>query len=135
MSTLPTSPVVPRLNVRTGDGRVFRMVRPFSIGREAACDVQIDDGRVSRKHAAASFEDDRWIVRDQQSGNGVYVDGRRVEAAPIDGALTITLGPDGPAITFDLDSHKAAPPQPAVHSETMILAKYFGTLDDSDAVV
>jgi peptidoglycan lytic transglycosylase D len=124
---------VPRLTVRTGDGRLYSMVNPFSIGREVDCDVRIEDGRVSRKHAIVSFEGGRWIVRDQQSGNGVYVAGRRVEAAPIDGALSITLGADGPGITFDLDSH-AAPPQPPVHSETMILAKYFGELDDNAAV-
>jgi membrane-bound lytic murein transglycosylase D len=136
------SPVTPRLTVRTVDGREFRMVRPFVIGRELDCDVQIDDGRVSRKHVEVSVEDGRWIVRDRQSGNGVFVNGRRVERAAVDGTLTITLGADGPAITFTAD----APPAPigarqnaapaVVGGETMIFVdRYFGATADDDEPV
>src|SRR5919204_526842 len=119
------SPVVPRLTVRTSDDRTFRMVRPFVIGRETDCDIRIEDGRVSRKHATVSFDEGHWIVRDRQSGNGVFVDGRRVETAIVDGKLTLTLGPDGPSITLEVEPPPGArlPSAPApVRSETVLLA-------------
>jgi membrane-bound lytic murein transglycosylase D len=135
-------PIAPRLTVRTSDGRVFRMVSAFFIGRELDCDVRIDDGRVSRKHVAASFEAGRWIVRDQQSGNGVFVSGRRVDSAVVDGTLTLSLGADGPSITLEVESpaapSKARPPA-AVRGETMLLASYAdryfgGAIDENEPV-
>ena len=92
----PGSPAIPTLSVRTDDGRAFRFSRPFHIGREHECDVRIEDAHVSRKHVMVSFEDGHWRLRDQQSGNGVFVNGRRVETAAIDKSLTIRLGADGP---------------------------------------
>ena len=80
------------LSVRTEDGRTSRWSRPFHIGREQDCEVRIEDGRVSRKHVAVSFEDGRWLFRDRQSGNGVFVDGRRIETAAIDRSVSIRLG-------------------------------------------
>src|SRR5262245_26118537 len=129
----------PRLTVRAPDGRTFRMVREFVIGRETDCDVRIDDGRVSRKHAAVSFEDGHWVVRDRQSGNGVFVGGRRVDSAVIDGILTLTLGVDGPSITLEVEA--AAPPlgaspPAAVRGETMAYVnRYFGDAVDADQPV
>src|SRR5262249_27639194 len=138
MSTPPQTPrssVAPRLTVRAPDGRTFRMVRAFVIGRELTCEVRIEDGRVSRTHAAVSFEDGRWVVRDRQSGNGVFVDGRRVDSALVDGALTISLGADGPRIGLEVEHAAAAAPPPAlVHGETMAYVnRYFG--DDLDGSV
>jgi peptidoglycan lytic transglycosylase D len=140
MSTPPqtATPNAPRLTVRTSDDRVFRLVRPFVIGRELDCDVRIDDGRVSRKHVAVSYEDGHWIVRDRQSGNGVFVDGQRVETAVVDRPLTITLGAAGPALTLEVEAPAAAAPHPPMGSETMILAsyadRYFGALDENEPV-
>src|SRR5262245_1049444 len=92
-----SSPAIPALNVRTGDGRSFRFSRPFHIGREHDCDVHIDDPRVSRKHAVVSFGNGQWRLLDLRSGNGVFVDGERVETVPIDSTLTVRLGSDGPS--------------------------------------
>ena len=58
-----------------------------------------DDGLVSRKHVMVSFGNGRWRFRDQRSGNGVFVDGVRVDSASIDTALTIQLGTGGPIVT------------------------------------
>lgn len=131
--TAPRSLVVPPLSVRTEDGRTFRFSRPFNIGREHDCEVRIDDGQVSRKHVIVSFGNGRWRFRDQRSGNGVLVDGVRVDSGSIDSALTIQLGIDGPLVTMEL----AAPgrptplPEPAARAgETRMVAgyaeKYFG---------
>ena len=65
--------------------------------------MRIDDGRVSRKHAVVSFEDGHWLLRDRQSGNGVFVDGQRVETVAIDTSVTIRLGADGPLLTLEVE--------------------------------
>ena len=94
---VPGAPPAPALSVRTEDGRRFRLARTFHIGREQDCEVRIDDGRVSRKHAVVSFEEGHWLLRDRQSGNGIYVNGQRVESVAIDASVTVRLGPDGPS--------------------------------------
>jgi len=43
--------------------------------------VRIEDAHVSRKHVMVVFEDGQWRLHDRQSGNGVFVNGRRVETA------------------------------------------------------
>jgi len=137
----PRSLAIPPLSVRTEDGRTFRFSRPFHIGREQGCDVRIEDGHVSRKHVMVSFGNGMWRVRDQRSGNGLFVDGERVDTASIESGLTIQLGADGPLVTMELEGRaKPAPPappppQPGAGGETRIYAeKYFGTTIDDDAV-
>ena len=137
----PRSLAIPPLNVRTEDGRTFRFTRPFTIGRERDCDVRIDDGLVSRKHVMVSFGNGRWRLRDQRSGNGVFVDGTRIDSAAVDSSLTIQLGPDGPLVTMELAPQGLPTPPPvapAAVGETRIVAsyaeKYFGGAIDEQAV-
>ena len=106
---IPGSAVVPVLSVRTEDGRTFRLSRSFHIGRERDCEVRIDDGRVSRKHAVVSFENGHWQLRDRQSGNGVFANGRRIQTATIDRHLTIRLSADGPSVVMEVAEPAALP--------------------------
>lgn len=53
------------------------------IGREAACDLAIEDGTVSRRHAAVRAEGGRVFVRDLGSRNGIRVQGRKTDAADL----------------------------------------------------
>jgi membrane-bound lytic murein transglycosylase D len=127
----PSSPV-PELHVCTPDGRVFRFVKTFCVGREHDCDLRLDDPKVSRKHLEVSFHDGRWHVRDLQSANGAFVGARRVQAVAVEGALTVSLGIDGPSLQFELDPKAQPKPAPApaaatVQSgggETRLLAEY-----------
>jgi membrane-bound lytic murein transglycosylase D len=139
----PGSPAIPMLIVRTEDGRASRFARPFHIGREHDCDVRIEDGRVSRKHVLVSFEDGRWQLHDQRSGNGVFVNGHRVETASIDTSLSIRLGAAGPLVMMEVEScGLAGIPRPPVTrksaGETVLLAsyaeRYFGTATDDEPV-
>jgi len=142
---LPRSLAVPILKVRTEDGRTFRFSRPFHIGRQRDCDVHIEDVHVSRKHVVVSFGNGHWRIRDQRSGNGVLIDGQRVESASIDSSLTIQLGVDGPIVSMELESRaqpaRTPPPDPPAKAggETMIVAsyaeRYFATPDDDDEAV
>ena len=63
-----------RREERTGD--------TVTIGRHPDCDVSLynypDCHTVSRCHAAFVFLNDRWFVRDLDSTNGTYVNGKRI---------------------------------------------------------
>jgi membrane-bound lytic murein transglycosylase D len=138
MTASNQSSAMPMLKIRTEDGRAFRFSRPFHIGRERDCDVRIENVHVSRKHVIVSFEDGRWRLRDQQSGNGVFLNGRRVDTASIDTSLTIRLGPDGPLVVLEVES-SPLPVAPARSAgETLLVAsyaeRYFGTTTNEEQV-
>jgi membrane-bound lytic murein transglycosylase D len=104
MTPQPTAKApAPVLHVHLPDGRVFRFSTPFNIGRDHDCDVRVNDVHVSRKHVAVTFEKSAWCLRDLKSANGIFVDGRRVETVPIAGSLSISLGADGPSLTFEIE--------------------------------
>lgn len=51
---------------------------PFVIGRDESVDFTVESGRVSRKHVAFDQEGGEYILRDLESTNGTYVNGKRV---------------------------------------------------------
>lgn len=61
---------------------------PFRIGRVAKyCDHAIEgDSSISRQHLTISFRDGRFLVRDEDSANGTFLDGARLPAG-VDVAL------------------------------------------------
>ncbi len=48
------------------------------VGREEDCDIYLPDDAVSRHHATIHYENDQWLLADEGSRNGVYVDGELV---------------------------------------------------------
>jgi len=63
---------------------------PFSIGRVASADLQIDDARVSREHAVVLREGTTFRIRDLNSTNGTVLNGQRVQDAPLtDGDIVV----------------------------------------------
>lgn len=61
------------------DGRRWPVAATCSLGRSATNDIIIEDGKVSRRHALVHKQDDAeyWVI-DLGSGNGTYLNGRRV---------------------------------------------------------
>src|SRR5512146_925531 len=55
----------------------------YLVGRDPDGDIAISDGRVSWQHAVLRFEDGRWVLADNASTNGTYVDGQRVDQIDI----------------------------------------------------
>lgn len=54
------------------------------LGRDAGCDVVVDDATLSRVHLVFRHgEDGRWTVRDARSRNGSRVDGAPLGEAPV----------------------------------------------------
>ena len=70
--------------------------RPVHLGREPAGEVAflVDDDEASRQHAMVVLdaERDAWLVVDQASRNGTFVDGARVERAELRHGSVIRVG-------------------------------------------
>jgi pSer/pThr/pTyr-binding forkhead associated (FHA) protein len=74
-----------------------RVVAPVSrewtrIGRSLSADVRFDDATVSRRHALVVNQADGVRVLDDRSLNGVYVNGDRVDWAPLADGDEIAIG-------------------------------------------
>ena len=89
-----SSPPPLKVSFRTAlaEQRSFCFSKPFRIGRVEECDICINNDYVSRVHAEVVFENGAWWVRDLNSSNGIFVDGQRVERAPVGEATVIRLG-------------------------------------------
>jgi tetratricopeptide (TPR) repeat protein len=76
---------VPVLTVETSEGiSDVEVVRErFVIGRAPGSDVVIPDQAISRSHAALEKRSDGWYLCDQNSGNGTFLNGERIDEAPI----------------------------------------------------
>jgi hypothetical protein len=97
------------LVVTMPDGRSFRFAQSFYVGRGEECELRIDDALVSRRHLLVSVNDGRWDVQDLRSSNGTFSDAGRVTTAPIEGELTVSLGRQGPALTFEIEQPGTRP--------------------------
>ncbi|WP_027141130.1 FHA domain-containing protein [Pseudofrankia saprophytica] len=89
------------LSIRSGPNVVVVPPgRPFVVGRSAASDLVLSDGRVSRRHLLIEPAHDGWAVVDLSS-NGTWHDGRRVRRVELTGQVRLRLGTaDGPEVTL-----------------------------------
>jgi hypothetical protein len=126
------------LVVRLPDGQTLRFTSSFFIGRERGCEVELGDAHVSRRHAEVSVVNGAWIIRDLQSSNGLFVDGRRADTAPIGDGVAVTLGAGGPTLEIEPEEvAKAVAPAPDTAEDTALDAyaqRYFGSEDDDEPV-
>jgi FHA domain/zinc-ribbon domain len=74
----------PALVVRSGGGRAGEHFIPqrerTTVGRSPDCDIFLDDVTVSRKHAVLVERDGDYLIEDQGSLNGTFVNRRRIES-------------------------------------------------------
>ena len=85
----------PSLVVRKGHevGERFLIDRPLlTVGRDPACDIFLNDVTVSRQHATLEAAGDDVTIRDAGSLNGTYVNGVRVDAAPLATGDAVQIG-------------------------------------------
>ena len=64
----------------------------ITIGREAHCDIVLDDAAVSKTHVRLDFASDGVRVRDVGSGNGTFIDERRISSAAWPPGSVLRLG-------------------------------------------
>ena len=54
--------------------------RRITIGRHPQCEVQIDEGAVSRKHAVISFTENAYFLEDLSSRNGTFLNEEKISS-------------------------------------------------------
>ena len=81
--------------VLDADGERFVIDRlPFVVGRSpSACQLVIDDGLVSRRHAAFEHGPEGWAITDLGSTNGIITDGETVRHASLRPGVVMSIGP------------------------------------------
>jgi hypothetical protein len=65
-------------------GRRHAVEGDLVIGRANSCDIQIRDGRVSRRHAAIIRRTGTFYIKDLGSTNGIHYKGMRIDNKRID---------------------------------------------------
>jgi pSer/pThr/pTyr-binding forkhead associated (FHA) protein len=86
----------PALVVRSGGGRAGETFvlegAETTIGRSPDCDIFLDDVTVSRNHAVLVERDGRFLVEDEGSLNGTFVNRRRIDSAPLENGDEVQIG-------------------------------------------
>jgi len=65
----------------------------LSIGRERDSDLALLDPTTSREHAVLESVGEGWMIRDVGSGNGTFVNGRRITSRTLRGGEVLRFGP------------------------------------------
>jgi hypothetical protein len=86
----------PALVVRSGGGRAgehFLLGQErITVGRSPDCDIFLDDVTVSRRHALLKQADGGFLIEDQGSLNGTFLNRRRIESAPLEDGDEVQIG-------------------------------------------
>jgi FHA domain-containing protein len=90
------------------------------VGRDPACDIVLNDGSVSRRHARLERRGASWAIVDQGSANGTFIDSHRVTDATLRDGQELRLG----SVSFrvELPAASAETTRPAVPEETVLQA-------------
>ncbi len=79
-----------------GPGRSMRYIAltgtEVTIGRSETCDIHVEDSEASRLHARVSRSKRYWELIDNDSTNGVYLNGKRITEYPLAGGEVIRIG-------------------------------------------
>ena len=62
------------------------------VGRDPGCDIVLNDAKCSRRHAVVEDSKEGLAIRDSGSANGIYVNGKKVERAPLHPGDTVRMG-------------------------------------------
>ncbi|HHV65252.1 MAG TPA: DUF3662 domain-containing protein [Peptococcaceae bacterium] len=87
--------ICPYLEIIKGpdQGKIFYLDQDeFIIGRNADCDLRVQDLEISRHHLRLFTENHRWFVQDLGSTNGTYVNKLRVDRYMINPGDKIKAG-------------------------------------------
>jgi FHA domain/zinc-ribbon domain len=86
----------PALVVRSGGGRAgehFLLERESTtVGRSPDCDIFLDDVTVSRRHALLKQADGGFLIEDQGSLNGTFLNRRRIESGALEDGDEVQIG-------------------------------------------
>src|SRR5215204_4890650 len=107
-----------RLTVNSGTlgGRVYELESGFlTIGRGENCSIRFDpkiERIASKQHAFIEAKSDGFVLTDNKSLNGTFVNGEKIERMRIQSGDTIQFGRRGVISSVELEL-SSAPPDPA----------------------
>lgn len=106
------APLYAYLTIKTGNraGTNFTLdpSRDTLLGRGTDCHISVPDPMCSRVHAIISYEDDGWVVRDQQSRNGTLVNHQKIDReARLGDGHTLQIG------SYEFEFHLSEEPATA----------------------
>ncbi len=97
---------------------------PIVIGRSLQCEIPLPNYNwISKQHVKVTMENDKLVVIDMKSSNGIKVDGQELRYAFLKDNSMITIGP----LTVRLSFQKQAPPEkvkPAADLEQTITYRH-----------
>jgi hypothetical protein len=99
-----------RVSWRDGSGtheKVFHQA--FRIGRDAACELHLDDPLISRRHAEVLHNEGLWWITDLDSRNGTLLNDRSVKKAPLPPQSEVKLYEAGPILHLEVKAPSTAP--------------------------
>ncbi|MEY8017898.1 ATP-binding cassette domain-containing protein [Mycobacterium servetii] len=105
-----TRPAQPVLTVRIDKTQSsFAPGRDVVVGNDVRADLRVAHPLIARAHLLLRFGEGRWTAVDNNSLNGMFVNGQRVPTAYIHDGQSINIGkPDGPRLTFEVGRHDGA---------------------------
>lgn len=72
--------------------RAIQVVDGLTIGRGPSCHVRLEDNNVSRIHARLHHHKESWIIQDNHSTNGTFLNGLRVTRSVLHHGDKIQIG-------------------------------------------
>jgi serine phosphatase RsbU (regulator of sigma subunit) len=95
--------------LKDGEAIGFKLADDVTVlGRAPECQIQLDSNMVSRRHAQVTRDKDSYFVEDLGSGNGTFLNGKRIdERTPLKANDRIKLGPI--LLRFETEAGGSAP--------------------------
>ncbi len=91
---------MPRLVFANDPGRIFDLNKELvSIGRMPDNDIEIPDTMISRRHVEIRREGGGWVIYDNNSLNGTFVNNERIQKVVLKNGDVLTVGRE--RITFE----------------------------------
>ncbi|MDX2560937.1 FHA domain-containing protein [Streptomyces sp. TX20-6-3] len=127
MGERPVAPAAPELVLEIdGDATWMSPSRVYRIGRDPTSDIVLADARASWHHAVLSASTGHWTLADENSTNGTFTDGLRVDGPREVGPGTVVRfghPEDGPRAVLSSGAAPApappeAPPSPPAPEPT-----------------
>ena len=128
-SELSTYQIDVRIERGQANSADFSFCDAFHVGRDEACDVQIlGDPSVSRHHIEVSFHDGSWWLRDDDSTNGTYIDGRKIDdVVPLRTPTKVRLGTGATLLSLVPHGSRSEVVDDGSSSVTQYVQHYFNT--------
>lgn len=87
--------IIYTLSVRSNSQNERHSLTPgekYILGRSDQADIYVDDRKASRKHAQLQFINSLWVVTDNKSTNGLYLDGVKIQTSELKPGDTFAIG-------------------------------------------